>query len=210
MRFVLPGARGLVRPLLALVFLLCLLASCSGRGPQFKNVDITGSDFGKDFHLQDPSGKTRALADFRGKVVVMFFGYTHCPDVCPITMAEFAQVMQRLGDDAKRVQILFVTLDPERDTGPLLAQYVPQFNKDFLGLYGDAAATRQVAKDFHVFYEKRAGKTPDSYTLDHTAATYVFDPQGRLRLFVRYDQDASEAHAADLTADIRTLLAQQS
>jgi protein SCO1/2 len=195
---------------LLVVLSVCLLAACGERGPQFKNVDITGADYGKDFHLKDASGKSRELADFRGKVVVLFFGYTHCPDVCPITMAELARVMEQLGDDAKRVQVLFVTLDPERDTGALLGQYVPQFNKDFIGLYGDAAATQETAKAFRVFYEKQKGKTPETYTLDHTAATYVFDTQGRLRLFVRYDQDASAAHAADLTADIRALLAQKS
>jgi protein SCO1/2 len=200
MRFALRG------PMLLLAALL--LAACGPRGPQFNNVDITGADYGKDFHLTDQTGKPRELADFRGKVVVLFFGYTHCPDVCPITMAELAQVMTRLGGDAKRVQVLFVTLDPARDTKELLAQYVPAFNKDFLGLYGDAAATQETAKAFRVFYEIQPGKTPDTYTLDHTAATYVFDPQGRLRLFVRYDQDASEGHAANLTADIRTLLAQ--
>jgi protein SCO1/2 len=186
-----------------------LLAACGEPGPQFKNVDITGAEYGKDFHLKDAGGKARSLADFRGKVVVMFFGYTHCPDVCPLTMAELRDVMKRLGDQRSRVQVLFVTLDPERDTGSLLAQYVPAFDKEFIGLYGDAQATAETARAFRVFYQKQPGKTPDSYTLDHTAATYVFDPQGRLRLFVRYDQDASEKHAEDLASDIRTLLTQK-
>jgi protein SCO1/2 len=207
-----PFLPALRRPswLAAILFTTLFLAACGQRGPQFNNVDITGADYGKDFNLKDAAGKPRTLADFRGKVVVLFFGYTHCPDVCPITMAELAQVVKRLGAEGKDVQVLFVTLDPERDTGPLLAQYVPAFNKDFIGLYGDMAATQATAKAFKVFFEKQPGKTPDTYTVDHTAATYVFDRQGRLRLFVRYDQDASEKHAADLTADIRTLLEQKS
>ena len=181
-----------------------LLVACGQPAPQFNNVDITGADFGKDFRLNDHAGKVRQMTDFRGKVVVLFFGYTHCPDVCPTTMGEFALVMRELGNDAGRVQVLFVTLDPERDTPALLAQYVPAFNPAFLGLYGDAAATRDTAKAFRIFYEKQPGKTPDSYTLDHTAASYVFDREGRLRLFVRYGQKGAE-----LVADIRKLLAEK-
>ena len=182
--------------------LVSVLVACGQAGPQFKNVDITGADFGKDFQLYDHTGKVRQMADFRGKVVVLFFGYTHCPDVCPTTMGELALVMKELGNDAGQVQVLFVTLDPERDTQALLAQYVPAFNPAFLGLYGDAAATLLTAKAFRIFYEKQPGKTPDSYTLDHTAASYVFDREGRLRLFVRYGQNGS-----DLVKDIRQLLA---
>jgi protein SCO1/2 len=186
-----------------LLAVVCM-AGCGERGPQFKNIDITGADYGKDFHLVDHAGKPRQLADFRGKIVLLFFGYTHCPDVCPVTMAQFATLMRELGPDAKRVQVLFVTLDPERDTKELLAQYVPAFNPDFLGLYGDMATTQATARDFHVFFEKQAGKTPDAYTIDHTAGTYVFDAQGRLRLFVRYGQEG-----ADLLTDLRTLLAEK-
>jgi protein SCO1 len=186
-----------------LLAIFCL-AGCGQPGPQFKNIDITGADYGKDFHLVDHTGKPRQLADFRGKIVLLFFGYTHCPDVCPVTMAQLAILMKELGADARRVQVLFVTLDPERDTKELLAQYVPAFNPDFLGLYGDMAATQATARDFHVFFEKQAGKTPDTYTIDHTAGTYVFDTQGRLRLFVRYGQEGS-----DLLADLKTLLAEK-
>jgi len=122
--------------------------------------------------------------------VVMFFGYTQCPDVCPTTMAEMANVMKELGPQADKVQVLFVTVDPARDTPQILAQYVPAFDKRFLGLYGDEAATAKVAKEFKVFYQKVPGKTAGSYTMDHTAGSYVFDPQGRIRLFVRHGQGA--------------------
>jgi protein SCO1/2 len=189
-----------VRTLFGLVLVSFALAGCSGSGPSFKNTDITGADYGKDFTLADHAGKTRALADFRGKVVVMFFGYTRCPDVCPTTLAELKAVKEQLGEDGKRLQVLFVTVDPERDTQKLLANYVPAFDPSFLGLYGDSAAIAKVAKDFRVFYQKAPGKTPDSYTVDHTAGSYVFDPQGRLRLFARH------GNAANLIADIRTLL----
>lgn len=176
------------------------LAACGPSGPSFKNVDITGADYGRDFALTDHNGQRRTLADFRGKVVVMFFGYTHCPDVCPTTMLELKQVVQELGEDGRRVQVLFVTVDSERDTPAILAKYVPLFEPSFLGLYGDAAATAKVAKDFRVFYQKVPGSSPDNFTLDHTAGSYVFDPEGRLRLYVRYGQ------AANLIADVRKLL----
>lgn len=176
------------------------LAACGSSGPSFKNADITGADYGKDFALTDRNGQRRTLADFRGKVLVMFFGYTHCPDACPTTMLELKQVVQELGEDGKRVQVLFVTVDPERDTSPILAKYVPLFDPSFLGLYGGAAATAKVAKDFRVFHQKVPGSSPENYTVDHSAGSYVFDPEGRLRLYVRYGQ------AANLVADIRTLL----
>ena len=185
----------------ALLLIALVLSGCGLPQPAFKNTDITGSDCCKDFHLTDHNGKPRTLADFRGKVVIMFFGYTQCPDVCPTTMAEFKDVMQQLGDDAKRVQVLFVTLDPERDTRELLANYVPAFDPRFLGLYGDAATTAKTAKEFHVFYQKRPGPTPGTYTLDHTAGSYVFDTQGRVRLFVRYGDGG-----ASLVSDLRALL----
>jgi protein SCO1 len=180
--------------------LLAALAGCSGSGPQFKNVDITGADYGKDFALIDHTGKARTLEDFRGKVVVMFFGYTRCPDVCPTTLAELKMVKEQLGKDGDRVQVLFVTVDPDRDTQELLARYVPAFDPSFIGLRGDAAATAKVAKDFRVFYQKVPGSKPDNYTVDHTAGSYVFDPQGRLRLFVRHGS------ASNLVSDLRTLL----
>ena len=175
-------------------------AACDGGGPKFRNTDITGAEYAKGFALTDHNGKPRTLVDFRGKVVVVFFGYTRCPDVCPTTLIDLKQVMQKLGSDADRVQVLFVTLDPERDTAQVLAQYVPAFDPRFLGLYGDAATTLNTAKDFKVFYEKRAGSAPDSYTIDHTAASFAFDPAGRLRLYVRHDQ------LAMLVEDIRALL----
>lgn len=164
------------------------LATAFSVRDSFKNTDITGLDYGKDFALPDHNGKLRTLADFKGKAVVIFFGYTQCPDVCPTTMAEMATVMQQLGPLADRVQVLFVTLDPERDTPELLSKYVPSFDPRFLGLVGDNAATEKVAKEFKVFYQKVPGKQPGSYTVDHTAGSYVFDPQGRIRLFLRHGQ----------------------
>jgi len=183
------------RTLCALLLALAALAGCGDKAaepgaaaPKFSNTDVTGLDYAHDFALTDHNGQPRTLADFRGKAVVMFFGYTQCPDVCPTTMAEMAAVMQQLGPLADRVQVLFVTLDPERDTQQLLARYVPAFDARFLGLYGDQAATEKVAKDFKVFYQKVPGKDAGSYTLDHTAGSYVFDPQGNIRLFVRHGQ----------------------
>ena len=185
---------------LAALLMAGALAGCGGSGPSFKSTDITGADYGKDFALTDHTGKARTLGDFRGKVLVMFFGYTRCPDVCPITLAELKAVKEQLGEEGKRLQVVFVTVDPERDTQKLLAEYVPAFDPSFLGLYGDPAAIAKVAKDFRVFYQKSPGKTPDSYTVDHTAGSYIFDPQGRLRLFARH------GNAGNLLADIRTLL----
>jgi len=155
---------------------------------EFKNTDVTGLDYAKDFALTDHHGKMRTLADFKGKAVVVFFGYTHCPDVCPTTMAEMANVMQQLGPDANKVQVLFVTVDPERDTPELLAKYVPAFDPRFLGLVGDKESTDKIAKEFKAFYQKVPGKEPGSYTMDHISGSYVFDPQGRIRLFVRHGQ----------------------
>ena len=155
---------------------------------EFKNTDVTGLDYAKNFALTDHHGKMRTLADFKGKAVVVFFGYTHCPDVCPTTMAEMANVMQQLGPDANKVQVLFVTVDPERDTPELLAKYVPAFDPRFLGLVGDKESTDKIAKEFKAFYQKVPGKEPGSYTMDHISGSYVFDPQGRIRLFVRHGQ----------------------
>lgn len=172
---------------------LLMLAACGEKStpPQaFESTDITGLNYAQDFSLSDASGKLRTLADFRGKAVVVFFGYTQCPDVCPTTMIEMAQVMKALGPDADKVQVLFITLDPERDTAEVLRQYVPAFDPRFIGLRGNAEQTQKVAQDFKVFYQKVPGKTPGSYTMDHTAGTYVFDPQGRVRLFIRYGQPA--------------------
>ncbi len=183
--------------------LICalLLAACGPSGPRFNSTDITGADYAKDFRLKDANGKTRTLADFKGMAVVVFFGYTRCPDVCPTTMVEMKHVIEYLGEDGKRVQVLFVTIDPERDKPELLAQYVPAFDPGFLGLYGDLETTQKTAKDFKVFFQKVPGKTADSYTMDHTAGSYVFDPMGRLRLFVRHGGDTGP-----LVADLKALL----
>ena len=182
--FALRGLAAAVPALLA-VF---VLAGCGSGAPTFKGSDVTGTTYGRDFALTAADGKPRTLADFRGKVVVLFFGYTQCPDVCPTTLAELAEVMKELGSDAERVQVLFVTVDPERDTADLLGKYVPAFNPSFLGLYGDADATARTAKEFRVFYQKQPGTTPGTYTMDHSAGTFVFDPQGRLRVYVSYGQ----------------------
>jgi protein SCO1/2 len=164
---------------------------CGKSEPAFQNLDLTGNtQFGADFSLPDTSGKTRSLADYKGKAVVLFFGYTHCPDVCPTTMAELTQALQQLGPDAKRVQVLFVTVDPERDTPEVLAQYVQAFDPSFVGLRPSETQLAKVAKDFRVYYAKVPGTTPENYTMNHTAASYVFDPSGKLRLFVRDGQGA--------------------
>ena len=177
---------------------LVLLAGCDG-GPKFKSTDVTGADFGKSLELTDHNGRPRRLEDFRGKAVVVFFGFTHCPDICPTTLADLSAVMKQLGRDAERVQVLFITVDPERDTRDVLAKYVTAFDPRFLGMYGDAAATQRTAKEFKVYFEKR--KTGDTYSVDHSGQTYVIDPQGRLRLFVRHDRLAT-----DLPDDLKTLL----
>ena len=187
--------------LLGALLLALFIYGCDSARPGFKNTDVTGSDCCKDFRLTDHNGNTRTLADFRGKAVVIFFGYTQCPDVCPTTMAEMKSVLERLGADAKRVQVLFVTVDPERDTRELLSNYVPSFDPSFLGLYGDPETTARTAKEFRVFYQKQPGTTPANYTVDHTAGSYVFDPQGRVRLFVRHGDGG-----ANLVADLKTLL----
>ncbi len=170
-----------------LACLLLGLAACADK-PTFLNTDLTGLDYARDFQLTDQNGKPRTLADFKGKAVLVFFGFTQCPDVCPTTMAEMATVMQKLGKDADRLQVLFITLDPQRDTQELLAKYVPAFDPRFLGLRGDEAATAKVAKEFKVFYQKVPGKDPANYTIDHTSGSYMYDPQGRIRLFVRHGQ----------------------
>jgi protein SCO1/2 len=178
--------------------ILMTLAACSPK-PEFKNIDITGGTaFGKDFSLLDPDGKVRTLADFKGKVVVMFFGYTQCPDVCPTTLTEMQQVMTLMGPQSDKVQVLFVTVDPERDTAAILKQYVPSFDPSFLGLRpADEAALEKVTKDFKIYYKKVAGTSPGSYTMDHTAGSYAFDPQGRLRLYIKHAQ-GPETLAHDL------------
>jgi protein SCO1/2 len=180
-----------------------LLAACGPGKPSFKSVDVTGADFGRELALTDHTGKARTLADFKGKVVVVFFGFTQCPDVCPTTLAEMKAVKEKLGKDGERVQVLFVTVDPERDSPELLAKYVPAFDPSFIGLYGDAEATARTAKEFKVFYKKVPGSSPTSYSVDHTAALYIYDPSGRLRLFAKHAQGADA-----LAHDIKLLLDQ--
>lgn len=182
--------------------LVAFLAGCE-QGPaptSFQLTDVTGAPFGREFSLTDHNGQVRTLADFRGKVVTVFFGFTHCPDVCPTALAEMAQVMRELGPEAQKVQVLFVTVDPERDTPQVLKQYVPSFYPGFIGLSGDADAISRTAKEFKVFYQKQplAG---GGYSVDHSAGTFIFDPAGRLRLFASYGRGAPA-----LLHDIRLLL----
>ena len=192
-----------MRALLAAMAAAVFLAACGPQAPAFKGADITGASFGRELALADHHGKARTLADFRGKAVVIFFGFTQCPDVCPTALSALAEAMQRLGPDATRVQVLFVTIDPERDTADLLSRYVPAFHPSFLGLRGDAEATARVAKEFKVLYQKVPGQTPDSYTMDHSAGLYLLDPQGRLRVFESHGQGA-EAIAHDLAQLLRS------
>ena len=175
---------------LLIILAAAFMMACTQEAIKFNNVDITGSKaFGKDFSLIDHHGQQRQLSDFKGKLVVMFFGYTQCPDVCPTTMNEMQGVMELMGKDADRVQVIFVTVDPERDTVDLLAQYVPAFDKRFLGMRPDSPESLQkVTKDFKVFYSKVPGKTAGNYTIDHTAGSYVFDTDGQLRLFLKHQQ----------------------
>jgi len=189
---------------LGLLAVTMMLAGCGEKtaaAPAFKNVDITGAAFARDFALTDHTGKPRTLADYKGKVVVLFFGFTQCPDVCPTTMAEMSAVMKELGPQAGQVQVLFVTVDPERDTRELLSQYVPAFDPRFVGLYGTPEQTAATAKEFKVFYAKVEGKTPGSYSIDHTAASYIFDRNGKVRLLVRHNQGP-----APIVHDIKQLL----
>lgn len=176
--------------------------STAGPAAGFNGIDITGADYARELNLPDEQGRPRSLADFKGKVTVVFFGFTHCPDVCPTTMSELAEVKRSLGADGERVQGVFVTIDPERDTPELLRNYVSAFDPGFVALRGTPEQTQAAAKEFRVFYAKSPGKTPDSYSMDHTAGSFVFDTQGRVRLFVRYG-----AGPQALAADLRRLLA---
>lgn len=185
---------------LIICIMLALVAGCKQRSApaeKFLATDITGVDYGKDFQLTDQNGVVRTLADFRGKLVVLFFGYTHCPDVCPTTLSDLATALKLMGNDAQKVQVLFVTVDPERDTPALLKQYVPAFNPSFLGLYGTPDTTAKTVKEFRIFFQKQPKDEKGRYAVDHTAGTYVLDQNGRLRLFMGYGQDA-KAIAHDL------------
>jgi protein SCO1 len=181
------------------IIICSVIAGCDSR-PQFRSTDISGAPYGQALALTDHTGKPRRLEDFRGKAVVLFFGFTHCPDVCPTTLAEIAQAVKSLGADAERVQVLMVSVDPERDTPEALGKYVTAFDLRFLALRGDLAATKKVAEEFKIYFEK--AKSGDSYTVNHSVQSYVIDPQGRLRLLVRHDRIGQ-----DLAPDLRTILA---
>ena len=177
------------------------LAACSPDKPKFNAIDITGADYAKGFTLTDHNGQSRSLSDFKGKVVVLFFGYTHCPDVCPTSMAELAEVKRLLGADADKLQGVFVTVDPARDTAELLKAYMSNFDPTFVAFIPTPEQLAVVAKDYKIYYKKVDGKTPTSYTVDHSAGSYVYDTQGNLRLYSRYGVGTQV-----LAQDIQTLL----
>ncbi len=181
-----------------------MLSACqpAPQPPVFQSTDITGAAFARDFSLTDHNGQARTLADFKGKVVAIFFGYTHCPDVCPTTLADFSAALQQLGPLAERVQVIFVTVDPQRDTPDLLKQFVPAFNPTFLGMVTDAESLRLLAKEYKVVYQKASIKSADDYLIDHSAGTYIYDPQGRLRLLMPYGSSPDT-----IAHDLRALLA---
>ncbi|MCV2420377.1 SCO family protein [Paucibacter sp. DJ2R-2] len=175
-----------------------------GSKPVFKGVDLTGAEYARSLNLPDLDGRNRSLADFKGKVLVVFFGYTQCPDVCPTTMAELAEVKRSLGADGDRVQGIFVSVDPERDTAALLKAYLASFDPSFVALRGSEEQVKAAAKEFKVYFAKVPGKTAETYTMDHTAASFIFDTQGRVRVFSRYGSGAQA-----LTDDIKMLLAEK-
>jgi protein SCO1/2 len=180
-----------------------LFYGCTPQQAGFSSVDVTGAEYAKNFELTDHNGQVRHLPDFAGKVVVMFFGYTQCPDVCPTSMSELAEVKKALGSDGDRLQGLFVTVDPQRDTPELLKAYMSNFDSTFLALYTTPDKLAELTKDFKIYYKKVDGKTPTSYTMDHSAGSYVYDTKGNLRLFTRYGMGPK-----GLTEDIRILLKQ--
>jgi protein SCO1 len=178
-----------------------ILSACSSDKPQFSAIDVTGANYAKDFALTDHNGQPKSIKDFAGKVVVLFFGYTQCPDVCPTTMTELVEVKKLLGADGDKLQALFVTVDPARDTPEVLKSYMANFDPTFLALYAAPEALATVAKDYKVYYKKSEGKTPTSYTMDHSAGSYIYDTQGKLRLYTRYGSGV-----APLATDIKLLL----
>jgi protein SCO1/2 len=191
---------------IVVLMLFLVLAGCTERGPSdFRNTDITGADFGRSLKdLKDHHGQLVKLADFQGKTVLIFFGYTSCPDICPTTLTRFAGVMKQLGRDADRVQVLFITLDPERDTPERLAGYVPWFHPSFIGLYGDVAATAATAREFKIFYARSKGSEAIGYMIDHSTGAYIIDPAGRVRLYVKDD-----ASVESIVSDVKRLLAEK-
>ena len=178
-----------------------IFSACSPKGPKFQGVDLTGAEYGRDLPLTDQFGKERSIKDFAGKVVVVFFGYTQCPDVCPTSMSELAEVKRSLGADGDKLQGIFVTVDPERDTPEMLKGYMASFDPSFIALRGTPEQLVAVAKDFKIYYKRVEGQTPTSYTMDHSAGSYVYDTKGRLRVYHRYG-----AGAQSLAADVRALL----
>jgi protein SCO1/2 len=180
---------------------MLFLAACTPNKPAFKSIDLTGADYAKDFSLLDQFGKTRSIRDFAGKVVVVFFGFTQCADVCPTSMVELAGIKKSLGADGDKLQAVFVSVDPERDTAEILKSYMGNFDPTFLALLPSAEQLPAVAKDFKMYYKKVDGRTATSYSIDHSAGNYIYDPQGRLRLFSRYGSGAE-----GLTQDIKLLL----
>jgi protein SCO1 len=184
------------------LFAYLWLGQSKNSSPAFRSIDLTGADYAKNFSLPDVNGQTKTLADFKGKVVVLFFGFAQCPDVCPTTMAEIASVKKSLGKDGERVTAVFITVDPERDTPQVLKAYMESFDPSFTALRGTPEQTAQLAKDFKVYFKKVEGKSPTSYTIDHTAASFVYDPEGKLRLYTRYGMGA-QALADDLKILLR-------
>jgi protein SCO1 len=183
-------------------FLLCLAACKPAKeSTPFVGTDITGAEFGKTLALTDHSGNKRTMSDFKDKAVVLFFGYTHCPDVCPTTMSDLKQTMKLLGDKSDQVQVLFVTVDPARDTQEVLAKFVPSFDKRFIGLWGSLQETEETLKNFKIFYAKVPGKAENDYTIDHGAGMYAFDKKGNIRLYMNYGEKP-----ADIASDIKQLL----
>jgi protein SCO1/2 len=178
------------------------LSGCS-EAPSFTGIDITGADYAQGFSLTDHNGQARTLADFKGQAVVVFFGFTQCPDVCPTSMSEMAQAKQLLGEQGSRLQGLFISIDPERDTADIMKAYMASFDPSFLALYAKPDELPALAKSFKVYYKKVDGPTPTSYTMDHSAGSYVFDPQGRIRLYHRYNSGAPA-----LANDVKALLAE--
>ena len=178
-----------------------VLTACSPDGPAFRGVNLTGADYARDFSLTDHNGQLRSLKDLRGKVVVVFFGFTQCPDVCPTSMQELAEVKAALGADGERLQGIFISVDPERDTLELLKAYMENFDPSFLALRPTPEQLPALTKDFKIYYKKVDGTTPTSYSMDHSAGSYLYDPQGRLRVYHRYGSGAEA-----LTEDVRLLL----
>lgn len=200
-----PGKRNAIKLIAGSALLTVtagLLSACSPEEkPQFKSIDLTGADYARDFSLSDQNGQPRSIKDFAGKVVVVFFGFTQCPDVCPTSMAELASIKKQLGADGDKLQAIFITVDPERDTPELLKAYMGNFDPTFLALRPTMEQLPQVAKDFKIYYKKVEGKTPGSYSMDHSAGSYVYDTKGRVRLYSRYGNGPE-----GLTSDIRLLL----